>query len=505
MKKTNLKKFKTILFYLIIFLVVEISTGFLKAKIFLAFAPDNSLTMRLHALPRLNSTICTDGVSPILIDVALVDSNLEPVPYALIKVYMNNFTGKITPKYPITDKNGRVTISILPDSFQANNSYFNSIQAGGGYTDSILTNNGYPDFVQTIDSLSDSTQTNDGYTDSMKTNSSFVDSIQTIDDGYSDSIQDSDGYPSHIQTNKYPDFMKNKNSYFDFIQAIDDYSGSIQNGEGYSNSIQNSDGYPDSSKLIDIDASVRLEAKKSKGVRCNFKLSPPPVLLIHGFQDTSESMIPLKHYLDNKGFRVYAIDYDTNSDIESMAEALGSFINNIKSDLFEINVFTDKVDIVAHSLGGLVSRYYSTNEFYSEEQNIRKIIFINVPHHGTPWAEAGAALLDSPFLKELYPTANLFTSSFPSSINKGLNHKIQVANIALENDEVVPLPSSRLDAWGIETKIYRIGSSPLSLESIISNQAGGNSGHRQILFFVPVFDNILQYLTYNQSYPRKRR
>ena len=472
MKKTNLKKFKTILFYLIIFLVMEISTGFLKAKIFLSFAPDNSLTMRLHALPRLNSTICTDGVSPILIDVALVDSNLEPVPYALIKVYMNNFTGKITPKYPITDKDGRVTISILPDSHQVKN----SIQTGSSYTDSIQPNYGFSDTIQTSNGYTDYMPTNNGYPDFVQISSSYLGSIQTIDNGYSCSIQDSNDYTDHIQTKNV-----------------------------YSDSIQNSDSYPDSSKLIDIDASVRLEAKKSKGVRCNFKLSPPPVLLIHGFQDTSESMIPLKHYLDNKGFRVYAIDYDTNSDIESMAEALGSFINNIKSDLFEINVFTDKVDIVAHSLGGLVSRYYSTNEFYSEEQNIRKIIFINVPHHGTPWAEAGAALLDSPFLKELYPTANLFTSSFPSSINKGLNHKIQVANIALENDEVVPLPSSRLDAWGIETKIYRIGSSPLSLESIISNQAGGSSRHRQILFFVPVFDNILQYLTYNQSYPRKRR
>ena len=472
MKKTNLKKFKTILFYLIIFLVMEIPTGFLKAKIFLAFTPDNSLTMRFHALPRLDSTICTDGVSPILIDIALVDSNLEPVPYALIKVYMNNFTGKITPKYPITDKDGRVTISILPDSHQVKN----SIQTGSSYTDSIQPNYGFSDTIQTSNGYTDYMPTNNGYPDFVQISSSYLGSIQTIDNGYSCSIQDSNDYTDHIQTKNV-----------------------------YSDSIQNSDGYPDSSKLIDIDASVRLEAKKSKGVRCNFKLSPPPVLLIHGFQDTSESMIPLKHYLDNKGFRVYAIDYDTNSDIESMAEALGSFINNIKSDLFEINVFTDKVDIVAHSLGGLVSRYYSTNEFYSEEQNIRKIIFINVPHHGTPWAEAGAALLDSPFLKELYPTANLFTSSFPSSINKGLNHKIQVANIALENDEVVPLPSSRLDAWGIETKIYRIGSSPLSLESIISNQAGGNSGHRQILFFVPVFDNILQYLTYNQSYPRKRR
>ena len=472
MKKTNLKKFKTILFYLIIFLVMEIPTGFLKAKIFLAFTPDNSLTMRFHALPRLDSTICTDGVSPILIDIALVDSNLEPVPYALIKVYMNNFTGKITPKYPITDKDGRVTISILPDSHQVKN----SIQTGSSYTDSIQPNYGFSDTIQTSNGYTDYMPTNNGYPDFVQISSSYLGSIQTIDNGYSCSIQDSNDYTDHIQTKNV-----------------------------YSDSIQNSDGYPDSSKLIDIDASVRLEAKKSKGVRCNFKLSPPPVLLIHGFQDTSESMIPLKHYLDNKGFRVYAIDYDTNSDIESMAEALGSFINNIKSDLFEINVFTDKVDIVAHSLGGLVSRYYSTNEFYSEEQNIRKIIFINVPHHGTPWAEAGAALLDSPFLKELYPTANLFTSSFPSSINKGLNHKIQVANIALENDEVVPLPSSRLDAWGIETKIYRIGSSPLSLESIISNQAGGSSRHRQILFFVPVFDNILQYLTYNQSYPRKRR
>lgn len=472
MKKANLKKFRITLFYLIIFLAVEIPTGFLKAKIFLAFAPDNSLTMRPHALPRLDSTICTDGVSPILIDIALVDSNLEPVPYALIKVYMNNFTGKITPKYPITDKDGRVTISILPDSHQVKN----SIQTGSSYTDSIQPNYGFSDTIQTSNGYTDYMPTNNGYPDFIQISSSYLGSIQIIDNGYSCSIQDSNDYTDHIQTKNV-----------------------------YSDSIQNSDGYPDSSKLIDINASVRLEAKKSKGVRCNFKLSPPPVLLIHGFQDTSESMIPLKHYLDNKGFRVYAIDYDTNSDIESMAEALGSFINNIKSDLFEINVFTDKVDIVAHSLGGLVSRYYSTNEFYSEEQNIRKIIFINVPHHGTPWAEAGAALLDSPFLKELYPTANLFTSSFPSSINKGLNHKIQVANIALENDEVVPLPSSRLDAWGIETKIYRIGSSPLSLESIISNQAGGSSRHRQILFFVPVFDNILQYLTYNQSYPRKRR
>ena len=405
MKKTNIKKIRFALFCLLIFLAIEMPTGFLKAKIFLAFAPDNSLAMHFYALPRPESTVCTDGVSPIFIDVALVDSNFEPVPFTLIKVYMNNFSGKIKPKYPMTDKYGRVTISILPDSLQTIGSYSNSMQAVGSYP----------------------------------------------------------------------------------------------------NSIQTGSGYPDSDKLFDIDVSIELEAKKSKRIKCDLKLSPPPVLLIHGFQDTSESMVPLKLYLENKGLRVYAIDYTTNSDIEAMSEALSDYIDKIRSDLADINVFANKVDIVAHSLGGLVSRYYSTNNFYSEKLNIRKIIFINVPHHGTPWAEAGASLLDSPFLKQLYPTADLFTSTFPSSINKGLNHKIQVANIALENDEVVPLPSSMLDSWGINTKIFRIGSDPLSLESIISDQAGGSSKHRQILFFIPVFEDILQYLTYNQSYPQKRR
>ena len=106
-----------------------------------------------------------------------------------------------------------------------------------------------------------------------------------------------------------------------------------------------------------------------------------------------------------------------------------------------------QADIVGHSLGGLVTRYYSTDERYLSKQNLRKIVFINVPHHGTPWAEAGAAVLDAPFLEGLYPTAKLFTKTFPSSINKGLNHNIQTANIALENDEVVPLPSSMLDSW----------------------------------------------------------
>lgn len=382
MKKRNRNKIKFIFFCLLLLIILEIYTGFLKAKLNLLFTPDGSLTMLYQVYPEHNSAICADGSQLILLDVVLVDSNQEPVPFSLIDVNMTNFKGVIKPKYPVTGKDGRVTISIIPETLQP------------------------------------------------KTNSE---------------------------------------------------------------------------EPLETDVSIKLMARKSREITWKGKLIPPPVLLVHGFQDTSESMIPLKIHLEKKGLSVHAIDYDTNSDIETMAGELEKYIEKIKRSLIKENIYTNRVDIVAHSLGGLVARYYSTNDSFPGKQNIRKIIFINVPHHGTPWAEAGAALLGSPFLNQLYPTADLFTITFSSFINKGLNHKIQVANIALENDEVVPLPSSTLDYWGIKTKIYRIGSDPLSLKSVVSNQASGSSFHRQILFFIPVFEDILQFLTNNQPYPRRRK
>ncbi|NLY17462.1 MAG: hypothetical protein GX045_00510 [Clostridiaceae bacterium] len=384
MKGITQEKIKIIILCLLMLILTEIYTGFLKAKLNLIFASDNSLTMNLRVFPGNNTTICADGSNPIFIDVALVDSEQEPVPYSLINVNLINFTGKVKPKYPITGKDGRVTITVIPDFIQPK-----------------------PDF-------------------------SAVQSLET-------------------------------------------------------------------------DVSVKLVSNKSREFSWNGKLLPPPVLLVHGFQDTSESMIPLKIHLEGKGLLVYAIDYDTGSDIETMSGDLENYIEKVKSDLLRKGIFAGKVDIVAHSLGGLVSRYYTTSEHFCEKQNVRKIIFINVPHHGTPWAEAGAALLDAPFLHQLYPTADLFIIIFPSFINKGLNHKIQVANIALENDEVVPLPSSTLDLWGIKTKIYRIGQDPLRLDSIVSNQTSGSSFHRQILFYVPVFEDVLQFLTNNQPFPRRRK
>ncbi len=251
--------------------------------------------------------------------------------------------------------------------------------------------------------------------------------------------------------------------------------------------------------------SIEFSARKALPIDWEGTLANPPILLVHGFQDSSESMIPLKNFLLEKGLFTDSMDYDTNTDFPDMSDKLDQALSDLMLGLQNKGIYAQRADIVAHSLGGLVTRYYTTRHSYLQKRNVHKVVFINVPHHGTPWAEAGAVILNSPFLEQLYPTSSLYTSVFPVSINRGLNQTIQTGNIALENDEVVPIPSSMLSSWDIETKVFRIGSEPLTLEGAISNQISGNSRHRQLLFFTSVFEEIYYDLTHTLSYPQERR
>ena len=250
--------------------------------------------------------------------------------------------------------------------------------------------------------------------------------------------------------------------------------------------------------------SIAFSARKATPIRWEGKMTNPPVLLVHGFQDTSESMVPLKDFLSGKALIVDSMDYDTNTNLPDMSDALDEALSDLMLGLKGRGIYAQRADIVAHSLGGLVTRYYTTQPSYLQKRNVHKVIFINAPHHGTPWAEA-VQQSELPFLEQLYPASSLYTSVFPASINRGLNQTIQTGNIALENDEVVPIPSSMLSSWDIETKVFRIGSEPLTLEGVISNQISGNSRHRQLLFYTPVFEEIYYDLTHALPYPQERR
>lgn len=399
MKNNRRKLFLILAGCLSVLSVIEIPTGFFRSKLFLLFARENSLVADMTVYPGGYSSFCADGTTPLVLEVSLWDSNQNPVPYCRIDVQTDHFSARIRPALPITGRDGRVTITLIPQE----------LSKAGQETGAPADNPG------------------------------------TVPEAARESA---------------------RNSF--------------------------------------VEVSVEVRAWKAEPARWKGRLVHPPVMLVHGFQDTSESMAPLKDFLVEKGLLAYSVDYGTNTDLPAMAGELENAIGQMFEDLKAKGIYAASTDVVAHSLGGLVTRYYTTEAAYLQKRTVHKAIFINVPHHGTPWAEAGAAFLDEPFLKELYPTSPLYTSFYPNAINKGLNHSIQTANIALENDEVVPLPSAMLTSWGIDTVIYRIGEEPASLDAVIGNQMTGSSRHRQILFYKPVFEQIYKDLTKNLPYPQKR-
>jgi len=109
----------------------------------------------------------------------------------------------------------------------------------------------------------------------------------------------------------------------------------------------------------------------------------PPVVLVHGFQsvdyDPEEIWKKMKESLTEDGYTVYvshyANDMVTSESIRRYAKFLGEEIKGIKQD-----EGVNKVDIVAHSMGGLVSRWYI--EIGGGDKNVRKLIMLETPNGG---------------------------------------------------------------------------------------------------------------------------
>ncbi len=81
--------------------------------------------------------------------------------------------------------------------------------------------------------------------------------------------------------------------------------------------------------------------------------------------------------LRNAGFDVYICYYDWR---ESNADTAFSYL---KEKIDEVKVLTgkDKIDIVSHSMGGLIARsYIQSNSF---ENDVEKIVLLGTPNHGS--------------------------------------------------------------------------------------------------------------------------
>lgn len=164
----------------------------------------------------------------------------------------------------------------------------------------------------------------------------------------------------------------------------------------------------------------------------------PPVLLIHGFLGTRGSMYPLERRLAADGICVFSFNLGTfnTRDIRRSAFLIH---RKIESILAQTNVH--RIDIIGHSMGGLIGLYYVKK--LGGAERVRKLVMMGTPLHGTWTALTGIATMGlfSSSTWQLLPG-----SDFLRELERGpLPAGVDVVTIGAERDWVCPLPSTRLD------------------------------------------------------------
>ena len=158
-------------------------------------------------------------------------------------------------------------------------------------------------------------------------------------------------------------------------------------------------------------------------------------------------------------------------------------------------------NIICHSMGGLVARYYTCSDRYWISNDINKMIFIATPHKGSHIASIGASIYDDYGIRDLQPDSDLLNKILPRMFNKGLNSTIQTANILGQYDEVVTFDSASLEEWDIKTEVYNVGENNLTVDSILKGKFMPALNHENILSNTKVFERIEEMLYQDLKFP----
>ena len=184
---------------------------------------------------------------------------------------------------------------------------------------------------------------------------------------------------------------------------------------------------------------------------------PDPVILVHGtFADMSDSWQALSPLLANHGYCVYALNYGSyngsgtlgiyaTGPIETSAQQLSRFVNRVLAA-----TGATKVDLVGHSQGGMMPRYYIKHD--GGASTVHTLVGLAPSNHGTTlngiftlasyFPGANVLLTDCPACQEQEAG-----SPFITSLNAGgeTNPNVNYTVIESANDEVVtPYPSAFL-------------------------------------------------------------
>jgi triacylglycerol lipase len=169
----------------------------------------------------------------------------------------------------------------------------------------------------------------------------------------------------------------------------------------------------------------------------NVDASAPPVLLIHGFLGTRGSMYLLESRLVADGMCVFSFNLGAFNARDIRRSA---FLIHRKIERILAQTGWDKIDIVGHSMGGLIGLYYVKK--LGGHARVRKLVMMGSPIRGTWVALAGIATLGlwSTSSWQLLPRSRFLDELAQGPVPPG----VEVHTIAAARDWVCPLPSTRL-------------------------------------------------------------
>lgn len=226
-----------------------------------------------------------------------------------------------------------------------------------------------------------------------------------------------------------------------------------------------------------------------------------PIILIHGYNAAGYIFDNMKEYFATLGYEAHAIDYKSTDGVEASAKELNTYIQNIKSEYMSKGIQVKKFDLIAHSMGGLVARYYTCSSSYNTNNDVRKIIFISTPQKGSLWASIATGYYNDKGITDLVPDNSLLSKTLPAMLNKGLNPNIQVGSIIDQYDEVVTPESASLEEWGISTEVFNVGGNNLTMGNLLSGNIIETANHAIILNNKKVFETLGKMLEEELPYP----
>lgn len=106
-----------------------------------------------------------------------------------------------------------------------------------------------------------------------------------------------------------------------------------------------------------------------------------PIVLVHGYMQNRSCFVGLARALTKKNLGpVFAINYPWYSSLRDNAARLDRFVQRVCEE-----TKSERVDIVCHSMGGLVAMEMMRDEARKDVLRVRRCVTIATPHAGIMW------------------------------------------------------------------------------------------------------------------------